>query len=266
MLYSISCNARLDSEVLLAYCLGKPRSYLMTWPERELTTAQLDCFNELIRRRLQPQPVAYLVGEREFYSMLLKTTPDTLVPRPETEMLVDRLLQLVDDIERPEVLELGTGTGAIALALKKHAPQCRVIATDASPAALDVAIANATAHELDIEFLQSDWYQALSVRSFDIIASNPPYIASHDPYLRQGDLPAEPQMALCSGDSGLEALQTIITGAPGFLRPGGSIVLEHGYDQQQPVVELLQSTGFVDIHCARDFNDLPRLTTARRGE
>ncbi len=264
ILYSISCNAQLDSEVLLAHCLGKPRSYLMTWPERELNETQLACFNDLLRRRLQPQPVAYLVGHREFYSMDLITTLATLVPRPETEMLVDQCLALVAAIDRPKVLELGTGTGAISLALKKHAPKCHILATDISEEALDVARSNARKHQLEIAFIHSDWYQQIPAQRFDIIVSNPPYIAATDPYLGQGDLPAEPRQALSSGDSGLEALQIIIRQAPDFLREDGWIVLEHGYDQQQAVADLLRQTGFVNIQCQRDFNDLPRMSMARR--
>jgi release factor glutamine methyltransferase len=266
ILYSISCNAQLDSEVLLAHCLGKPRSYLMTWPERELTPEQLDCFSDLLRRRLQPQPVAYLVGQREFYSMEFSTTPATLVPRPETEMLVEQCLELVVDIEQPQVLELGTGTGAIALALKRHAPKCRIIASDVSAETLAVAKSNAQNHQLEIEFIESDWYQQVPARVFDIIVSNPPYIAASDPYLSQGDLPAEPQNALTCGESGLEALEIIISGAHNFLNSGGWIVLEHGYEQQQAVTKLLQLAGFESVQSRRDFNDLPRMTLARWSE
>jgi release factor glutamine methyltransferase len=266
ILYSISCNAQLDSEVLLAHCLGKPRSYLMTWPERELTPEQLDCFSDLLRRRLQPQPVAYLVGQREFYSMEFNTTPATLVPRPETEMLVEQCLELVVDIEQPQVLELGTGTGAIALALKRHAPKCRIIASDVSAETLAVAKSNAQNHQLEIEFIESDWYQQVPAQVFDIIVSNPPYIAASDPYLSQGDLPAEPQGALTCGESGLEALEIIISSAHNFLNSGGWIVLEHGYDQQQAVTKLLQLAGFESVQTRRDFNDLPRMTLARWSE
>ena len=264
ILYSISCNARLDSEVLLAHCLDKPRSYLMTWPERELDETQLRCFNDLLRRRLQPQPVAYLIGHREFYSMDLITTQATLVPRPETEMLVDQCLALVATIERPKVLELGTGTGALSLALKKHAPKCQIIATDVSEEALDVARSNARKYRLDTVFIHSDWYQQIPAQRFDIIVSNPPYIAANDPYLGQGDLPAEPRQALCSGDSGLEALQIIIRQAPDFLREQGWVIVEHGYDQQQAVAELFRQAGLINNQCQRDFNDLPRMSLARK--
>lgn len=263
VLYSISCSAALDSEVLLAFCLQKNRSYLLTWPEKELTAKQLECFHELVRKRLQPQPVAYLTGSREFYSMELNTTPATLVPRPETEMLVDTVLELIAEIASAKILELGTGTGAIALAIKKHAPSSDILATDISQSALQVARTNAEKHHLDISFVESNWYQAIQPHKFDVIVSNPPYIAACDPYLSQGDLPAEPLQALSSGETGLEALRVIIQGAGTYLTASGWIVLEHGYDQQQAVTELLLEYGFSDIKTHRDFNDLARLTLAR---
>jgi release factor glutamine methyltransferase len=262
VLYSISCSAALDSEVLLAHCLQKNRSYLITWPEKELTSQQLECFRDLVRRRLQPQPVAYLTGQREFYSMELNTTPATLVPRPETEMLVDKVLDIVADIESPGILELGTGTGAISLALKRHIPHSHITATDISADALKVAQFNAQQYHLEINWLQSDWYQSVPPETFDVIASNPPYIAEGDPYLSQGDLPAEPQQALCSGETGLEALEQIIQGVQKWLKPSGWIVLEHGYDQQEAVSQLLSKQGFSCIETLKDFNELPRLSIA----
>ncbi len=258
---AISDSARLDSEILLAHCLAQNRSYLMTWPERELAAGQLECFHALVQRRLEPQPVAYLVGSREFYSLQLETTPATLVPRPETELLVEKTLQLVAAIQSPSILELGTGTGAIALALKTHCPDCRVSATDFNHETLEVARRNADQHHLQVEFLQSDWYQSLAAdQRYDLIVSNPPYIAANDPYLSSGDLPAEPRHALCSGDSGLEALEIIIHGAGDHLHPGGWLVLEHGYDQQQEVQRLLSGQGFDQVETFNDFNDLPRVS------
>lgn len=265
-LSAISSSAQLDAEVLLAHCLGKDRSYLLTWPERPLSETELDCFHGLVRRRLQPQPVAYLLGQREFYSLELNTTPATLVPRPETELLVDSVLQKIEGLASPQVLELGTGTGAIAVAIKQHAPQCRVVATDMHTEALVVAQSNAQKHHVQIEFVESDWFQHLPQQCFDIIVSNPPYIAADDPYLRQGDLPAEPQSALCSGESGLEALQTIISGASHYLKAGGWIILEHGYAQAEAVAQLLSNAGFEQIELFRDFNDLPRMSIARKVE
>jgi release factor glutamine methyltransferase len=265
VLEHITCSARLDSEILLAFCLQKERSYLMTWPEKELTQAQQECFQELIRKRLQPQPVAYLTGEREFYSLTLKTTPATLVPRPETEMLVDKVLELTGYIAQPEILELGTGTGAIALSIKQHSPKSKILATDVSQAALDVAQENAAQHHLDVEFILSDWFEGVNQqRRFDVIVSNPPYIANHDPYLSQGDLPAEPLLALTSGDDGLQALTRIITTATLFLNPGGWLVLEHGYDQQQSVSNLLKNQGYMQVETLVDFNQLPRMSVAQR--
>lgn len=264
VLQHITCSARLDSEILLAYCLQKERSYLMTWPEMELTQAQLECFQEMIRKRLQPQPIAYLIGEREFYSLTLKTTPATLVPRPETEMLVDKVLDLIANIQQPEILELGTGTGAIALSIKQHAPSSKVLATDISQDALDIAIENAQQHHLDVEFVLSDWLHSINTNlRFDVIVSNPPYIANHDPYLSQGDLPAEPRLALTSGDDGMQALSQIILQARRFLKPSGWLVLEHGYDQLQAVSQLLQQQGYTGVQTLRDFNQLPRMTVAQ---
>ncbi|MCP4078139.1 MAG: peptide chain release factor N(5)-glutamine methyltransferase [Gammaproteobacteria bacterium] len=259
-LFSISCSAGLDSEVLLAFCLNKNRSYLLTWPEKELTAEQLECFREIIKKRLQPQPVAYLTGSREFYSMELNTTPDTLVPRPETELIVDTVLDLLADLDSPQILEMGTGTGAIALALKKYKPKSNVLATDFSQGALDVARSNATKHDLTISFEESNWYQHVPERKFDVIVSNPPYIAEDDPYLSQGDLPAEPIMALSSGETGLEALEVIIQDASSYLNKDGWIVLEHGYNQQQQVVEMLEKYGFNSIKTLTDYNDLPRVS------
>lgn len=264
-LYSISCSARLDSEVLLAFCLRKNRSYLMTWPDQELTGDQIDRFHNLVQRRVQPQPVAYLTGSREFYSMELNTTPATLVPRPETELLVDTVLKLIQYIESPNILELGTGNGAIALALKKHKPMCQVLATDISQQSLHVAKSNALKHRLDIDFVQSDWHRKLSASSqYDIIVSNPPYIAADDPYLSQGDLAAEPRLALCSGETGLEAMISIIAGAGRRLKPAGWIVLEHGYEQSHAVTDLLFDAKFINIATYRDINDLPRMCVGQR--
>lgn len=260
----MSSTAALDSEVLLAFCLQKNRTYLLTWPERELTPEQQTCFQQLIQKRLQPQPVAYLTGSREFYSLELNTTPATLVPRPETEMLVDSVLELVTDMTSARILELGTGTGAISLAIKKHAPVCDITATDISLPAIQVAQSNALQHHLQVTFIESDWYQSLKPEKFDVIVSNPPYIAASDPYLSEGDLPAEPLQALSSGVTGLEALATIIQGADTYLSDAGWLVLEHGYNQQQAVTDMLAECGFSNISTLQDFNDLARVTLARK--
>ena len=259
-----SDSARLDAELLLSHCLDKPRSYLYSWPETTLSESCWRCFRELVRRRLQPTPVAYLLGRREFYSLDYATTPAALVPRPETELLVELALARLP-AERPWcICDLGTGSGIIAVTIAAQRSDCRVCATDIDPECLSLARENARRHGVEVEFFEADWYRGLpSESSFDLILSNPPYIAAGHPFLAQGDLPAEPPLALTPGPTGLEALQKIIGGAPGFLRPGGMLMVEHGYDQQAAVAGLLAAAGFDDIGCEVDFNDLPRVSSGK---
>lgn len=258
-------SARLDAELLLAFCLDKPRSYLYSRPEQALSEAAWQRYQELVRKRLEPTPVAYLIGRREFYSLDFSSTPSALVPRPETELLVELALEQIP-IEHPcRICDLGTGSGIIAITLKKQRPLARVYATDVDPACLVLARENAVRHEVDIEFIESDWYRQLPTGLvFDLIVSNPPYIAANHPFLRQGDLPAEPELALTPGDTGLEALQQIIYQAKDHIVVGGYLVLEHGYDQQASVAELLATHGFGEIRCATDYNSLPRTSIAKR--
>jgi release factor glutamine methyltransferase len=256
-----SDSPRLDAELLLAHCLGRDRAWLMAWPERVPDMDGRDCFEALLRRREQGEPVAYLLGEREFWSLPLMVTADTLVPRPETELLVEQSLALIAGRERPRILELGTGSGAIALALKRERPDAEIIATDVSPGALAVARRNAQSLGLAVGFLLCDWYRAIAPGPrFDLIVSNPPYIAADDPFLKQGDLPAEPRRALCSGPSGLEALRIIIEGAVPRLAPGAALALEHGHDQREAVRDLLRQAGFEQLRTERDFSGLPRVS------
>ena len=257
-------SARLDAELLLAHCLGKPRSYLYSWPEETLSETCWRQFRDLVRLRLQPQPIAYLLGRREFYSMEYATTPAALVPRPETELLVELALARIPVESELHICDLGTGSGIIAITLKKQRPRCHLVATDIDPACLSLAGDNARRHGVEIELVEADWYNGLGQgRRFDLILSNPPYIAADHPFLTRGDLPAEPSLALTPGATGLEALQTIIGRAPEYLFPGGLLIVEHGYDQQTPVAELFAESGFVDIVCECDFNDLPRDSLGR---
>ena len=257
-------SPRLDAELLLAFCLEKPRVYLYTWPEYRLNEECWQHFRTLVEQRLQPMPVAYLVGEREFYSRCFRTSPVALVPRPETEATVDLALESLPVTAACSVLDLGTGSGIIAVTIKAERPAAEVYATDVDPACIELAQVNAALHEVEIRFIVSDWYAALaSDRRFDLIVSNPPYVAADHPFLAAGDLPAEPQHALSPGDSGLEALESIIAGASSRLQPGGRMVVEHGYDQQAPVRALFERNGFDQIHCAMDLNELPRATRAR---
>jgi release factor glutamine methyltransferase len=262
-----SDTARLDAELLLAHCLGKPRSYLYSWPEEQLSPVCWQHYQQLVERRLEPTPIAYLLGTREFFSLQFNTRAQALVPRPETELLVEQALQLISPQRPMRICDLGTGSGIIAITLKTERPLTQVYATDIDPACIDLARENALQHGVEIEWIESDWYRKLPpALRFDLIVSNPPYIAAAHPFLGQGDLPAEPRLALSPGDTGLEALQQIIEGAHLHLVDNGYLVLEHGYDQQVAVAELLTANGFVDIHCEFDLNDLPRASIAKRVE
>ncbi len=262
-----SDSARLDAELLLAHCLDKPRSYLYSHPEESLNPVCWQQYQRLVERRLQPTPIAYLLGTREFYSLVFATREQVLVPRPETELLVDLALQLLPPEQSMRVCDLGTGTGIIAITLKSERPMAQVYATDVDPACLVLAQENALRHAADVEWIESDWYRGLPrTLRFDLIVSNPPYIAADHPFLDQGDLPAEPRLALTPGNTGLEALQQIIEGAQRHLVSGGYLILEHGYDQQTPVADMLATHGFSEIHCEYDLNDLPRTSIAKRVE
>jgi release factor glutamine methyltransferase len=262
-----SDSARLDTELLLAHCLGKSRSYLYSWPQEALSETCWQQFQDLVTRRIEPTPIAYLLGSREFYSLEFSTRSQALVPRPETELLVDLALQQVPLEEPVRICDLGTGSGIIAITLKAQRPLAKVYATDVDPACLELARENALRHQVDIEWIESDWYSNLPNHAgFDLIVSNPPYIAADHPFLTQGDLPAEPQLALTPGATGLEALQIIIPGAHQYLRDGGYLMLEHGYDQRASVAQLLVENGFEEVRCEYDLNDLPRTSIAKRVE
>lgn len=258
----VSESPGLDGEILLSYCLQKDRSYLFTWPDRVMTAEQKTCFEELVHKRQQPQPVAYLLGQREFYSLSLRTTSATLVPRPETELLVDTALDLVGSISKPRILDLGTGTGAITLAIKQQRSDAYLLATDVSKEALEIARTNSDNLALNVEFRLSDWFGAIDRvqdAPFDLIVSNPPYIAEQDPCLERGDLPAEPRLALTSGPMGLDALTGIARDATDFLKTGGWLLLEHGFDQGEAVQALMQR-NFISVRTLQDFNGLDRVT------
>ena len=219
----------IDAQVLLAHVVARDRAWLAAHRDETLTRDHADAFFELAKRRREGEPVAYLTGFREFFGLRISVTPAVLIPRPETETLVELALEWLP-IERPlRVLDLGTGSGAIALALAHERPQARVIATDASSAALEVARKNAqTLAIANVEFVDADWYVGFDESAFDLIASNPPYVATGDPHLDEGDLRFEPSAALVAEAAGLAALRTIIAGAPPRLVPGGALVVEHG--------------------------------------
>lgn len=250
-----------DAPLLLAHVLGKDRSWLYAWPEHVPSSAQRQRYQELLQRRRQGEPLAYLTGEKEFWSLPLNVSPAVLIPRPETELLVELALSL--DLPREAaILELGTGSGAIAIALSRERTDWHVTATDASPAALEVARDNARRHQgRDIEFIQGDWYQPLSTRQkYQLIISNPPYVAPDDPHLLQDGLPYEPRQALCADHAGLDDLESLIRQAPGYLAPGGWLLLEHGFDQGKRLRQWFTKTGFGQVKTHQDLGGQDRAT------
>ena len=248
-----SDSPRLDAELLLAHALRADRSHLRAHADAELAPAPAAEFARLVDSRMRGEPIAYLTGKREFWSLELKVTPATLIPRPETELLVEQALALLPPGTAMEVLDLGTGSGAIALAVAKERPRSRVTAVDISAAALQVARDNARALGLsNLEFLQGDWFGPIAARRFQVIVSNPPYVGSADPHLAEGDLRFEPAQALSSGADGLQDIRRIVTDAPGHLSAGGHLLLEHGYTQGAVVRGLLQARGFDRVTTCRD--------------
>jgi release factor glutamine methyltransferase len=256
-----SVSARLDAEVLLAYALRRPRSYLLSHDASRIDAATGAQYRALLARRAEGEPLAYLTGQREFWSLPLTVTPDVLIPRPETELAVERCLAL-RDASPAAVADLGTGSGAIALALAVERPRWRIAATDAVGTALQIARANAQRlGARNVDFFEGDWFQALPERQFELIVSNPPYVAAHDPAL--GALRYEPAVALSPGVTGLEALATIIMQAPAHLLTGGWLVLEHGAGQAADVAGLLVGAGFTRVRCHTDLAGRDRVSEAQ---
>jgi len=257
----------VDARVLLAHVLGVGRAWLIAHETDPLARDRADAFFELAKRRREGEPVAYLTGRREFHGLDLEVTPAVLVPRPETETLVECALERIPAGRPLVVVDLGTGSGAIALAIASERPLARVLATDASHDALAVARGNAVRLGLaNVAFAHGDWYEALSADAapFDLVAANPPYVASGDPHLGEGDLRFEPARALSSGDDGLEALRAIVAGAPARLAAGGWLVVEHGHDQSDAVRTLFAKAGFEAIEARRDLAGIPRVVAGRR--
>jgi release factor glutamine methyltransferase len=252
--------ARLDALALLSQHLGQPRTWLLAHDDAPLGAAQPP-LQAALERRAAGEPLAYIIGEREFHGLMLHVTPAVLVPRPETETLVDWALQVMANFPAGDAVDLGTGSGAIALALKHRAPSWHLTATDASAAALAIAQGNATRLGLPLQFVHGDWWQPLAGRRFGLVVSNPPYIAGQDPHLAA--LTHEPLAALTPGGDGLDALRALITDAPSHLLPGAWLLLEHGYDQAAVVSELLRQQGFEQINTRADLAELPRCTGGR---
>lgn len=286
--------ARVDAELLLIQALGVSRAWLVAHADDEIGEAQRSAFEALVARRARGEPVAYITGSRGFHALELHVTPDVLIPRPETELLVElalaRIPPGVQDRRSPDgvkrnpgpgaglhpdsaalhpgyrIADLGTGSGSIALAIARARPDVRVLATDASGAALGIARGNAQRLRLpNVEFAQGDWCAALGdARDFDLIVSNPPYIAEDDPHLHQGDLRFEPRAALASGADGLDAIRMIIRDARSHLRKGGWLLMEHGFEQGEAVRGSLQQSGYRDVFTERDLEGRERVSAGRR--
>jgi release factor glutamine methyltransferase len=261
-----SDSARLDTELLLAHTLQKPRTYLHAWDDIALSDAQWQHYQQLIAERGEGRPIAHLLGEKGFWSLTLHISADTLIPRPETELLVEIALERIPVDACARVMDLGTGSGAIALALAHERPAIEVLATDSSVAALQVARANAARLGLaNVRFVEGDWFAAVPEKmQADVIVSNPPYIATADPHLRRGDVRFEPATALQSGEQGLDDLRRIIAGAPAHLLPGGWLAVEHGYDQAGPVEALFAEQDFAEVQQKQDLGGHPRVTLGRK--
>ncbi|AUT41600.1 peptide chain release factor N(5)-glutamine methyltransferase [Aeromonas caviae] len=256
-------SPRADADALLCHLLDCRRSYLMTWPEHELDAAQQATLAGWLARRLNGEPIAHLIGEREFWSLPLKVSPATLIPRPDTEVLVEQALARLPG-GPCALLDLGTGTGAIALALKSERPDADVWAVDRMPAAAALARTNSAALGLPIEVRDGSWFAPLSdAPRFAMIVSNPPYIDGTDPHLHEGDVRFEPRSALVAEEQGLADIRLIVTQAPAHLVPGGWLLLEHGWDQGEAVRQLLLQQGYVQVETVRDYGDNERVTLGR---
>lgn len=251
----------LETEILLCHVLNKTRAYLFAHPEQLLTPSQWESFQNLMAQRAQGTPIAYLIGEREFWSLNLKVNQHTLIPRHETERLVELALELIPNQPDTYVLELGTGSGAIALALAKERPHWHIVAGDISEEALNVAKENAQTHKIqNVNFYLSNWFNNIPHRQYHALVTNPPYIAEHDPHLQQGDLRFEPRNALVSSQEGLGDLQCIIKQGHEYLLPGGLILLEHGYDQKLKVQAILNKLRYKNVMCWQDIQGNDRVS------
>lgn len=259
--------ARAEAASLLRSVTGLDQAYLIAHADQQLGEAAVKRFFDLARRRRLGEPVAYLTGRREFYGLELEVDPAVLIPRPETELLVDLALERLPPGRSGRVLDLGTGSGAIALALAQQRPELEIIAVDRSPAALAVARRNLRRllpERADVLLVQGDWCDGLAARRFDLIVSNPPYIAAGDPHLSAGDLRFEPAQALLAGEDGLESIRRIVRQAPDILQTGGTLLFEHGYDQAGACRRLLEQAGFAQLFAASDLAGIGRVAGGQR--
>lgn len=264
-LYDNSESPRIDAEVLMQHVIERPLAWLIAHGETIASTDHTNAFYDLVKLRHAGHPIAYLTGHKNFWNLSLKVDSHVLIPRPDTETLVEKALERLPKDSDLDVLDLGTGSGAIALSIAKERPNAKVLAVDSQTAALAIARENALSNDVNNAlFLHSDWYSTLPQnQNFDLIVSNPPYVDSDDPHLQKGDLRFEPTVALTAQDKGLADLNIIIQTAPLFLKPRGWLLVEHGYNQAEDIANLFNQNDFCDIDCATDINDLPRCTMGR---
>jgi release factor glutamine methyltransferase len=264
-LASHSDSPLLDAEVLLGFVLGKPRTYLRAWCDNTLTDQQITAFEALVQQRQQGTPIAYLTGTREFWSRDFTVTPDVLIPRHDTELLIELGLELIPKNQAVKIIDLGTGSGIIAVTLAAERPNAQVTAVDASLAALEIAKHNAQYHQLaNIEFYQSDWFANVPKLLFDLVISNPPYINPDDEHLQQGDVRFEPQSALIADNQGLSDIQIIADKARSYLTPQGHLLIEHGYNQAPQVQAIFNALAYDKVQSYRDLSGQPRVTSGQK--
>lgn len=264
ILTGVSESPRLDAELLMGLVLRKPRSFLHAWPAHRLSVPQAEVYETLLRRRYSGEPIAYMTGIREFWSMPLQVTPQVLIPRPETELLVEKALARLPVDEELRVLDLGTGSGNVSLAIARERPRVSLVGVDISAAALEVARRNAKTQKLDnIEFRESNWFDAVRGEKFSIVLGNPPYVASNDPHLDRGDARFEPRLALDAGEGGMNCFRAIIDRAHNYIVRQGWLLLEHGPTQHMPLRRLLEAQHYYDITVHKDAAGRDRVTECR---
>jgi release factor glutamine methyltransferase len=264
ILAASSDSPELDAEILLCLILEKNRGYLRTWPKKQLHAQQRLQFKALLKQRQQGTPIAYITGMREFWSRDFKVSPDVLIPRPDTELLIELSLPLIPKDKSCKLIDLGTGSGSIAVTLAAERPYAQIIASDISEAALKIAKQNADRHHCrNVRFIQSAWFSEISETAFDLIVSNPPYIAADDPHLHQGDLRFEPPSALVADEHGLKDISSIAEAACKHLKEGGYLLIEHGFEQKSSVQAIFESFDYANIQTHTDLGGNPRVTVGQ---
>lgn len=259
-----SPSAAVDAQVLLTFILNCNTAHLAAWPENNLSAQQNTCYQKLIQQRSQGVPVAYLTGSREFWSLNFKVNDSTLIPRPETETLIEFILQKFSDKNNLKLLDMGTGTGAIAISIAKEKPDWSVFASDTSEQALQLATQNNRDLQTDITLINSDWFSNITENNFDIIVSNPPYISANDPHLSQGDVRFEPATALVSGHTGMDDIEHLCKHAKNHLLDNGWLIIEHGYNQKQLVADCFAKNAYTEIVQQKDLSGHTRMTAGQR--